>query len=510
LAIFGKIANPGTSTNTQFAGDVPNIIWNLLHDVNIASADTTKRPLISTPWIYRSGTLLISDPDKFATYTILTTDVNSDKQITIPPPIGTTDDFLLKDTVQSMSGKTIDFNLNTFLNNPGITASSIATLSNKTISTANNTISGIADANISAHTTSKIITTSKALLNTAIAYQDQTNSFADFDQTFRSSRVRIRNPANSFSYLIAGGAITADRTLTLPTVGSNDIVVTESMAQTLGSKTLTNPIITSISNGGTVTIPSGTTQLMGRDTVDTMTNKTLDARGTGNSLPNVECSPLVKRTGKAQPVASGTTPTNIMVYEGTLSQHIGTGAGSNNCTFDTTEGLIANYATTATGNLNAGIVSPTTGLAGRRLFGMRAVTRAKLSASTSSRFYFGFTNAGTLPISDTPLATGDSGIIVGYSGASTNWTIFHNDGGGAAIADNLLTPTAKDALFRTIEINWTPSGNVNVIFDGVAQTPISTRIPATTQNLLFNCLGQTTTTSARTFSIAGAWMESDK
>jgi len=509
LAIFSKIANPGTSTTTQYAGDVLNIIRDILHDVNIASTDNTKRPLISTPWIYRSGTLLVSDPDKTATYSIVVADANSDKVITIPAPAATNETFLLTNTVQTITGKTIDFNTNTFLNNPAITTSSTNTLTNKTISTANNTISGIADANISAHTTSKITTTTKALLNSAIAYQDQTNTFADFDQTFRSSRIRIRNPLNSFSYIIAGGAITADRTLTLPAIGSNDIVVTEAFAQTLGSKTLTNPIITSISNSGTITIPTGTDQLMGRATTDTMTNKTLDARGTGNSIPNIDASPLVKRTGKAQPMASGTTAANIMTLEGTLSQHIGTGTGTNTATFDTTEGMIANYVAPATGNLNIGIVSPATGLAGRRLFGMRMVARVKMSASTTSRVYVGFTNAGAVPLSFTPLANGDSGIIVGYSENSTNWTVFHNDGSGAMVADNITGPIAKDALFHTIEINWTPSGNINVIFDGVSQT-ISTRIPATTQNQLFNCLGQTTTTSARTFSIAGVWIESDK
>ena len=51
--------------------------------------------------------------------------------------------------------------------------------------------------------------------------------------------------------------------------------VTLTGTQTLTNKTLTTPIITSISNSGTVTIPTGTDTLVGRATTDTLTNKTL-------------------------------------------------------------------------------------------------------------------------------------------------------------------------------------------------------------------------------------------
>lgn len=57
-------------------------------------------------------------------------------------------------------------------------------------------------------------------------------------QTFNSSILKIRNPADTFSYTVVGGAIAADRSLTLPLLTGNDIVVTETFAQTLTNKTI--------------------------------------------------------------------------------------------------------------------------------------------------------------------------------------------------------------------------------------------------------------------------------
>jgi hypothetical protein len=54
-------------------------------------------------------------------------------------------------------------------------------------------------------------------------------------------------------------------------------VATTTGAQTLTNKTLTAPVIGTISNTGTLTLPTSTDTLVGRATTDTLTNKTLTA-----------------------------------------------------------------------------------------------------------------------------------------------------------------------------------------------------------------------------------------
>jgi hypothetical protein len=102
-----------------------------------------------------------------------------------------------------------------------------------------------------------------------------------------------------------GGALSVDLdsqifTLTggtgIDTVGSgqtvtfniDSTVATLTGTQTLTNKTLTTPVISSIVNTGTLTLPTSTDTLVGKATTDTFTNKTFNANGTGNSITNLE------------------------------------------------------------------------------------------------------------------------------------------------------------------------------------------------------------------------------
>ena len=74
------------------------------------------------------------------------------------------------------------------------------------------------------------------------------------------------------------------------TFAIDSTVTTLAGTQTLTNKTLTTPVITSISNSGTVTLPSGTTTLVGTATSDVLTNKTIS--GSSNTLSNIGNSSL--------------------------------------------------------------------------------------------------------------------------------------------------------------------------------------------------------------------------
>jgi hypothetical protein len=55
---------------------------------------------------------------------------------------------------------------------------------------------------------------------------------------FRDDKLEIRNPANTFSYIISTNAITADRTLNLPLITGTDTVAVLGLAQTFSNKVL--------------------------------------------------------------------------------------------------------------------------------------------------------------------------------------------------------------------------------------------------------------------------------
>jgi len=96
-------------------------------------------------------------------------------------------------------------------------------------------------------------------------------------------------------------ATAGTNTLSLPPTTS-DTLAGIAATQTLTNKTLTAPVISSITNTGTLTLPTSTDTLVGRATTDTLTNKTLT-------------SPKINLTLNAQ---TGTTYTLVAADSGKL------------------------------------------------------------------------------------------------------------------------------------------------------------------------------------------------
>lgn len=116
-----------------------------------------------------------------------------------------------------------------------------------------------------------VATSMADLLGGASGYILSKNSATDMDFVW------IANDQGDITGITAGNGISVTNpTGPVPTVAIDTAVtVDKTTAQTLTNKTLTTPIISSISNTGTLTLPTSTDTLVGRATTDTLTNKTL-------------------------------------------------------------------------------------------------------------------------------------------------------------------------------------------------------------------------------------------
>ena len=172
----------------------------------------------------------------------------------------------------------------------GATADSFETTLQATDPTADRTIT-LPDA------TGTVITTGNLSSITSVGTLDSLTVTGDLTvngttTTINSTAINVNNQvvfegttADAFETTLTVVDPTADRTITFPnstgTVAlTTDIpsltgYVTETGTQTLTNKTLTTPVITSISNSGTITVPTGTLTLATVTGTETLTNKTL-------------------------------------------------------------------------------------------------------------------------------------------------------------------------------------------------------------------------------------------
>jgi hypothetical protein len=104
-----------------------------------------------------------------------------------------------------------------------------------------------------------------------VSYLQDTNSLEVYDGSAwigATGDITALTAGTGISILSATGPI--------PTVAIDTATtVDKTTAQTLTNKTLTAPIIATISNTGTLTLPTSTDTIVGRATTDTLTNKSL-------------------------------------------------------------------------------------------------------------------------------------------------------------------------------------------------------------------------------------------
>jgi len=179
-------------------------------------------------------------------------------------------DALIADTAD-INGGTVDGAVIGGASAAAITGTTIVANTSINIAGDGATVTGIKDEDdMSSNSATKLATQQsiKAYVDAQVTAQD-----LDF-QADSGGVLSIDLDSETFT-LTGGTGIDTSGSGNTVTFAIDSTVTTLAGTQTLTNKTLTTPVISSISNSGTLTLPTSTDTLVGRATTDTLTNKTL-------------------------------------------------------------------------------------------------------------------------------------------------------------------------------------------------------------------------------------------
>jgi hypothetical protein len=290
---------------------------------------------------------------------------------------------------------------------------------------------------------------------TTVGFITATNLYVAGVGTFLSSGLKIRNPANTFGYTIAGGAIAADRTLTLPVVTSNTGIAVTGLDQSFtGTQTFTNigasAAITFNTIASNILIGTGQTNpvltLGGASQTGTMTLGQSTVSQTTNIQAGVSGVGTTKTINFGTGGASGSfTQINIgpTAGVGTVIINSGTNLGIGSAT--------PTSALTVVGDARvSGVVTASTFIGSLTGTATTAITALGLS-TTASINTSGIITAGYF-VGD---GSGLTGVVATGGTSSSQWTTFST---GISTTSNVGIGTTNATSALTVVGNASVSG----------------------------------------------------
>jgi hypothetical protein len=480
-----KTITPATAgTSAQFGGNDTNKISNLFNAV--LDVDTVD---INSSFTLRDQKFKLRNPGNTFSYKFTTSAIVADRLITVP--LLAADDTL-------------------------VLANFAQTLQNKTIDAASNSLTGIVDTNIGTHTTSKISTTSKSLLNSAIVYNDQSNTFPSSNQSFPSGFLLVKNPSGTFSYFVNAGAITANRNITLPLLTADDTIDCIANTATLTNKTITassNTITDTSAATGDLFYYNGTRYVrfakgsanqqlavsadgttitwINSGTGSSITGSTIDAEL--NTVPHFDTMSSAHKTGKW----AGTDDTNGAAG---MFQAFLTASGSNNSVRQLdSSGLYTTFGTGSSSG-NTAAIQPD-GLHCMRSFNPRIKARFRIGNTSSCRVFIGMSDdADAHDPNGSSFLNSKTGAMLMFGngiGNGSNFYIGHNSGGGTATLDNTNQSASSGTVYTVELILNDASANLKWAINNGSLSTISSNIPASSTSMGVSWGIETTTGSER-------------